>query len=203
MTPPHRTACSPNRSVSVSSLKAGLDHPAARAADPLRVGERKIERVAARVLLDGDQPGNPRAFEELAADEMAGALRRDQRHVHVARRLDLAVVDREPVPEQQHVAGVDSVADARFPYLAMQLVGDEHHHEVALGRRDGGILDPEPVVARLRDAARVRPQPDDHVDPGVLEVQGVGVALGAVPDDRDGLAVEELEICVVVVEHGA
>ena len=30
----------------------------------------------------------------------------------------------------------------------------------------------------------------------------MGVALGAVADDRDGLAVERVEVCVVVVEHG-
>jgi hypothetical protein len=29
------------------------------------------------------------------------------------------------------------------------------------------------------------------------------VALRAVAEDRDGLAVEEGEVCVVVVEHGA
>ena len=36
-----------------------------------------------------------------------------------------------------------------------------------------------------------------------LQVEGVGVALGAVADDRDGLAVEQREVSVVVVEHGA
>ena len=43
----------------------------------------------------------------------------------------------------------------------------------------------------------------DDVHAGVLEVQRVGVALGAKADDGDGLAVEEGEIGVVVVEHGA
>ena len=59
-----------------------------------------------------------------------------------------------------------------------------------------------PVVARLLDGARVGPQADDDVDARVLEVERVGVALRAVADDRDGLAVEEREVCVVVVEHG-
>ena len=36
-----------------------------------------------------------------------------------------------------------------------------------------------------------------------MEVQRMCVALRAVTDDRDGLAVELVEICVVVVEHGA
>src|SRR5205823_7467486 len=58
------------------------------------------------------------------------------------------------------------------------------------------------VSGRLGDAARVRPQADYDRNAGVLEVEGVGVALRAVADDRDGLAVELVEISVVVVEHG-
>ena len=53
------------------------------------------------------------------------------------------------------------------------------------------------------DGLGVRAQADDDVDAGVLEVERVGVALGAVADDGDGLAVEEVEVCVVVVEHVA
>ncbi len=60
-----------------------------------------------------------------------------------------------------------------------------------------------PCSRRLRDGGRVGTQPDDDVDAGVLEVERVGVALRAVADDGDGLAVEEAEVCVVVVDHCA
>ena len=61
----------------------------------------------------------------------------------------------------------------------------------------------EASVARgLARALGALAQPDDDVDAGVLEVQGVGVTLRAEADDRDGLAVEEREVRVVVVEHG-
>ena len=59
-----------------------------------------------------------------------------------------------------------------------------------------------PASFARRDGARVGPQADDDVDAGVLEVERVRVALGAVADDGDGLAVEQREVCVVVVEHG-
>ena len=52
----------------------------------------------------------------------------------------------------------------------------------------------------LLDRRGVRAQADDDVDAGVLEVQRVGVALGAVAEDGHGLAVEEVEVCVVVVD---
>ena len=59
----------------------------------------------------------------------------------------------------------------------------------------------EAGLARGRDRARALAQADDDVDAGVLEVEGVGVALRAVADDGDGLAVELVEVCVVVVDH--
>ncbi len=86
---------------------------------------------------------------------------------------------------------------------AVQLVGQQDHHEVAAA---GGLDDRqhlEALLARLGDRGRVLAQPDDDLDAGVLQVEGVGVALRAVADDGDGLAVEEREVCVVVVDHCA
>ena len=134
---------------------------------------------------------------------MAGALGSDQGDVDVGRRDDLLVVDREAVAEQQRVAGCDAVLQAAVPDLAVQLVGRQQHHDVALGGGVGGLQHPQSVCLRLGDAGRVGAQPDDDADAGVLEVERVGVALGAVADDRDGLAVELVEVCVVVVEHMA
>ena len=41
------------------------------------------------------------------------------------------------------------------------------------------------AISRLFDPGA---RPDDDVDPALVEVQGVGVALAAVADDRDRLA---------------
>src|SRR5439155_1602823 len=85
----------------------------------------RIWRVAGRVLLDGDQPGDSAAFGELAADQMAGALRRDHADVDAGRRGDLFVVDGEAVAEQDHVALGDPVADLLLPDVVMTLVGEQ------------------------------------------------------------------------------
>ena len=109
-----------------------------------------------------------------------------------ARRLDLAVVDREAVAEQQQVAGRDPVGDL----LAID-VGRASRRAAAPSRgrratrRRRSSATSRPARLGLRDGGGVRPQADDDVDAGVLQVQRVGVALRAVADDRDGLAVEE------------
>ena len=154
------------------------------------------------VLVDGDQARDAGALEVLAADQVARALGRDQRHVDVRRRHDLAVVDREPVAEHQQLPGAIPSLTPDSQTCAVELVGDEHHHDVALAGGVGGLDHAQPVLLGLGDAAELGPQPDDDDDAGVLEVQRVGVALGAVADDRDGLAVEQCEVSVVVVEHG-
>jgi hypothetical protein len=106
------------------------------------------------------------------------------------------------VPEEQRVARRDAVGDLLAVDLAVLLVRQQHHHDVAARRGVGDAGDLQARRARLLDRARVGAQADDDVDAGVLEVEGVGVALRAVADDRDGLAVEPGEVCVVVVEHG-
>ena len=103
--------------------------------------------------------------------------------------------------EEEHVAGGDAVADAGLPHLRVQLVGHEHHHDVALAGGIGGLDDAEPVLLGLGDGRRVGTETDDDRHAGVMKVQRMRVALRAVTDDRDGLAVELVEICVVVVEH--
>ena len=60
--------------------------------------------------------------------------------------------------------------------------------------RRPGLLGERPALGPGR-------QPDDDVDAGLVEVQGMGVALAAVADDRDGLPGQGRRIGVVVVVH--
>ena len=86
---------------------------------------------------------------------------------------------------------------------AVKLVGQQDHDEVAAA---GSLHDRQhlqALLARLRDRGGVLAQADNDVHAGVLQVERVRVALRAVADDRDGLAVEEGEVCVVVVDHWA
>jgi len=132
---------------------------------------------------------------------MAGSLGGDHPHVDPARRRDLPVVDREAVAEEEHVAGREAVANALLPHLPVELVGDKHHHQIATAGGLDNRQHLEAMLARLRRRGRVRAQADDDLDARVLQVQGVGVALGAVADDRDGLSLQQREVGVVVVEH--
>ena len=72
--PPHSTVCSPNRSVSVSSLKVVSMMPARAQPIAGAVGQGPLQRVAGGVLLHGDQRRRAVALLVGAAHQVAGAL---------------------------------------------------------------------------------------------------------------------------------
>ena len=113
--PPHSTACSPNRSVSVSSRKDGLDHAGLAAAVGRGVAQRQIARLA-RTCRHARRSGAARR--RLAcrcrAPVWPGALGATIQTSRSARGIDLAVVHVEAVRERQRSAlldvGLDVVA---------------------------------------------------------------------------------------------
>ena len=163
----------------------------AAAADAGGVGEDQVVGVAGGVLVDRHQAGDAVAFLVLAADQVARALGGDHADVDAGGRVDLAEVDREAVGEEQQVAGGDPVGDLLAPDLAPASRRAAGPSRCRRGWRRRRCRAPRgraaSALARLEESGA---QADDDVDPGVLEVEGVGVALGAVAEDGDGLAVE-------------
>ena len=132
---------------------------------------------------------------------MARALRRDHPDVHDARRVDPPEVDVEAVGEHQQLAGAQVRRDLLVVDGLLGRVGDQDHDHVGRLDRVRDVHDLQPGFRGERPALRARSQPDDDVDAGFVEVQGVGVALAAIADDRHGLPGERRRIGVVVVVH--
>ncbi len=128
------------------------------------------------VLVHGDQARDAGALEVEPADHVARALGRHQRDIDVLRGRDGSVEDGEAVAREQQIAGLEPALDL-LPDGAMQLVGHEQHHDVALmgGRRRIGHA--QSVALGLGHAGGAGPESYDDVHAGVLEVVGVGVAL--------------------------
>ena len=78
-------------------------------------------------------------------------------------------------------------------------VGQQDHHQVGLGGGVGDRQHPQAGGLGLGDRRRALPQADADVDAGLLQVQGVGVALGPVADDGDLAAGDEGEVGVLLV----
>ena len=83
--------------------------------------------------------------------------------------------------------------------LGLGLVGDEHHDDVGLL---GGVVHAHDLEAGLLGGLGglgALAQANADVNAGVQEVQRVGVALGAVADDGDLLALDDARVHVLLV----
>ena len=69
----------------------------------------------------------------------------------------------------------------------------------AVSHRVGHRRDAQSVGLGLRPALASLVQPDDDVDAGIAQIQGVGMTLAAVADDGHGLALERVESGIALV----
>ena len=182
-------------------LEGGLHHAAPGAANARGIGEADVIGLAGGVLLHSQQAGHALAVDIGGADGVAGALGGDHQHVHIGGGHNLLEVDVEAVGEHEGVPSLQVGGDVPLVDVRLHLVVDEDHDDIrpfrGLGhghdlqaRRLGGL----PVFAAL-------PEADAHVAAGFLQVQGVGVALGAVADDADLLPVQFCDIAVLLIVH--
>ena len=84
---------------------------------------------------------------------------------------------------------------------ALHLVGRQDDDEVGLLDGVRHVEHAQALGLGLGAGLRALGEPDAHVDPGVAQVQRVGVALAAVSDDRDLAVLDDGQVGVVVVEH--
>ena len=181
-------------------LERRLDDAGAAAADRRAVGEAEIVRIAGGVLVDRHQHGTPAPRAIFRAHGVAGALGRDHHHVEVGARLDQVEMHVEAVREHQrgallHVGGEMVVID-----VGLQFVGRDHHHHVGPFGGLGHLHDLELLALGLFHAGRGLAQRHrDVFDAGIAQIERVGMALAAVADDGDLLALDQVQVGVAIV----
>ena len=114
-------------------------------------------------------------------------------------RKDGAEADVEAVGEHQSLAGGQVRLDLSLVDLGCGLVGREVHDDVGPLADVGDGVDDETGFASALGVGGVGAEAYADVYAGVLEVEGVGVALRAVADDGYLLGLNEGEVCVCVV----
>ena len=113
----------------------------------------------------------------------------------VGRGLDTLVEDVEAVREQDGCARLEIRLDLLREDLGLHLVGNEQGDELRAAHRVLDGRDLEPGCLGLGPRRAPRAEPDCDLDAGVAQVEGVGVALGAVADHGD-LAGEQAQVAV-------
>jgi len=129
---------------------------------------------------------------------VAGALGSDEDNVDIGGNLDEAEMDRETVRENEGLALLQVGLDVGFVDIGLLHIGQADKNDVGesdgLGRGD----DLEAVLLGDWLGLRTLVEADDHIYAGVFEIQGVGMALGTVAENGNGLVLVEAEIGVLV-----
>lgn len=180
--------------------EVGFDDARAAAADGGAVGEADLHRLAGRVLVDGDEAGDAAALGVFAADSVAGALGGHHDDVDAGLGFDQAEMDVEAVGKGDGGAFAEVVMDVLAVGGGLQFVGHGEHDEVAPGGGFGDAHDLEALGFGLFGGGGTRTEGDDEVlGARIAEVEGVGVALGAVAEDGDLLVLDEVHVAVTIV----
>ncbi len=111
----------------------------------------------------------------------------------------------EAMREHQRRAVLHVVVQMIAVDVALQFVGGQHHHEVGPFGGLGDFHHLEACGLGLLGGGRALAQRDrDVLDAGILQVQRVGMALAAIADDADLLALDEVQVGVAIVinTHG-
>ena len=135
---------------------------------------------------------------------MAGALGSDHDDVHVLGSGDGLEVDVEAVCKGQSLALGHVRSHLLVVDISAQLIGHQHHDNVAsLGSLfhfhdlEVGVSSCE--LGSLFPVGRALAQADHDIDAALGQVLRVGMALAAEADDGDGLAVQHAEVAVGIV----
>jgi hypothetical protein len=109
-------------------------------------------------------------------------------------------VDVEAVGEQERRAVLHRPVQVVAVDVRLELVGGEHHHHVRGGGRLRHLHHRQPLLLGLGRRGRALAERDHHVlDAGVAKVERVRVALAAVADDGDALALDQVDVGVAIV----
>ena len=186
-------------------LEAGLDDAGPAAADRGAIGQPEIVGIAGNVAVHRQQARHAGAALILRTHGVARPLGRDHHDVEVRARLDQVEVHVEAVGEHDGRA-LFHVCDEMIAIdVGLQLVGGEHHHDVSPFGGLGYLQDLELFALGLFDALRALAQRhSDLLDAGVAQIERVGMALAAIADDGDLLALDKVQVGITIVinTHG-
>jgi hypothetical protein len=131
---------------------------------------------------------------------VAGPFRRHHQHVDIGARLDEVEMHVEPMGEHQggtvlHVAGEMIAID-----VGLDLVGREHHDHIGPFRGLRDLHHGKLLALRLLGRARALPKGDrDVLHARIAKIERMRMALAAIADDGDLLALDEIDVGIPVI----
>ncbi len=130
---------------------------------------------------------------------MARALGRDHENIDAGGRHDAFEMNVKAMAEGQVIAIFKSRPDFFLVGVALELIRQKHHYDIGRGRRFCGFGNFQTGSLSLGPGAAAALQTHHDFNPGVTQIVRVGVALAAVAQHGDFLALETAQIRVPII----
>ena len=170
-----------------------------QSAEALCISKSEVEALARCILMNSEDNRYAGTFRVRAANEMARAFRSDHEYINICRRNDLLVMDVEAMCEDESAARLEVRSDFRLVDVGLLLIRDQDRRDVSLLDCFSDRVDLQAVLFSDLLGLGTLIEADDDVCTAVLEVQGMSMALAAIADDGNRLAVHEFPICILII----
>src|ERR1700744_364420 len=129
---------------------------------------------------------------------MPRTFRRDHDHVDVLRRNDRLKMNGKTVTEKQCL----TISEIRFNLLFVNRrsfqIGRRKENDIGLFYRIRHVERLESMFFRYRNRLAALVETYDHIDPTILEVEGMGMPLRTEPNHRAGLSLQVFQVGVLI-----
>ena len=132
---------------------------------------------------------------------MSGTLGSDHDNINVLGRNDAAEVNVEAVCKCQSLALCQVGSDLLLVNCSLLLIGDKDHDDVASLSSISNAHYLQTCCFCLSCALGTLVKTDNNVYAAVLQVESVCMTLRAVADDSNGLAVQSVQVTVLLIEN--
>ena len=180
-------------------LESGLDDACTGAANAAGIGQGNLEALARCILLHSEHIRNTAAFRIGAANEMAGTLRGNHEDIHVLRRNNLLEMDIEAMSKGKSTAGLEVRLDIVLVDIRLLLIGNQNHRDIRLLHSCGNGKDLESMTLSCCLGLAALIEADNDIDAALLEIQCMCMALAAISNDGNRLAIHDLPVYILVI----
>src|SRR5690606_34520679 len=181
--------------------EVGFDDTGTTTAVSRCVGQSHVASSAGLVLVNSDQVRNAAALAVGATNRVTRSLGSNHDDVDIVTGHNLAVVNVKAVSKCQSSARLDVLGNLVAVNLSNVFVGQQDHDDVSALDGFGHFLNFQASVLGFAPGSAAFAQTHNHIHAGLVQVQGVGVALRTVADDGNGLAFDQGKITILVVEN--
>ena len=181
-------------------LEVGLDDAGLAATIGHGITQGQVTGLAGLVLVHGHQMGHAAALGIGVAHGVAGGLGSHHPHVQIGAGHDLVVVHVETVGKCQRGTLLQGRLNL-FVDTGDVFVGQQNHDHIGRGNRFVDFSHLQTCLGNLVPGRATLAQTDHHLHAAVVQVLCVGMALAAVTNNGNRLALDEAQIAILVVKN--